>query len=267
MTRGLPHGAPATFLREAVTRLGHRTDSSAAGDENPPSRQGEAPTSVRQVANDAPQPSLSDEPDPRHHLHDKPILYIDLDNTLVDFSTRLKTIDQSILDQYPDNYDEIPGIFALMPPMPGAIEAYRELSKHYEVFILSTAPWKNPSAWQHKVEWVQLHFGIAEETPAYKRLILSHHKELNRGRYLIDDRPHNGAREFGEVEGQEWIRFGDGEYGEERYRNWPMVVRHLTGDHAFHGPQSNIGARGENPDGPADAVFSDSQPTSQKARD
>ncbi len=265
VTRALPHGAPQAFLREAVTRLGRRMVRAVIGEENSNSHPPEDPASVGKVANDAPHPSLADEPDPRHHQHDKPILYIDLDNTLVDFGARLETITQSIRDEYEGRVDEIPGIFALMPPMPGAIEAYRELCKHYEVFILSTAPWGNPSAWQQKVEWVQLHLGTAEGTPAYKRLILSHHNELNRGRYLIDDRPHNGAREFGEVEGQEWIRFGAGEHGEARYRDWPTVVRHLTGDDAFHGPQSDIGARSENPDGPADAVFSDSRPTSQTA--
>ena len=50
-----------------------------------------------------------------------------------------------------------------------------------------------------------------------KRLILSHRKDLNRGRYLIDDRPKNGAVKeeerkisigFGDYPNQEWIHFG-----------------------------------------------------------
>jgi len=76
-------------------------------------------------------------------------LYIDLDNTLVDFAARLPGIHPAILERYQDAYDEIPGIFALMPPVTGAIEAFRELATLFDTYILSTAPWRNPSAWQH----------------------------------------------------------------------------------------------------------------------
>ncbi|MCA1006951.1 hypothetical protein LCL87_14590 [Rhodococcus hoagii] len=38
---------------------------------------------------------------------------------------------------------------------------------------------------------------------AYKRLILSHHKHLNRGDFLVDDRHQNGAGEFD----GDWIPF------------------------------------------------------------
>ena len=88
--------------------------------------------------------------------------------------------------------DDVPGIFALMDPMPGAIEAFNELAKVYDTYILSTAPWNNPSAWEDKIEWVQKHLGDA----AHKRLILSHNKHLNMGDYLIDDRLANGADKF-----------------------------------------------------------------------
>lgn len=101
-----------------------------------------------------------------------------------------------------------------MDPMPGAIAAYKELSAKYETYILSTAPWKNPGAWKHKVQWVHEH--LPEE--AHKRLILSHNKNLNRGHYLIDDRPNNGAKDF---EG-EWIHFGS-----DKFLNWKAVLRYL----------------------------------------
>ncbi len=146
-------------------------------------------------------------------------LYIDLDNTLVDFKARISGIDPGILAQYKDRNDEIPGIFALMPPVPGALEAYRELAELFDTYILSTAPWLNPSAWQHKLEWVQLHIGIEEGTPAYKRLIITHHKDLNRGDFLVDDRPNNGADSF---EG-EWLRFGPG----NEFPDWESVLTYL----------------------------------------
>ena len=156
----------------------------------------------------------------------KKTLYIDMDNTLVDFKTRLEGVAPSVLQQYEDRVDEIPGFFAVMQPMTGAIEAFHELSGLFDTYILSTAPWHNPSAWQHKVEWVHLHFGEdefvdGEVNPAYKRLILSHHKNLNRGDFLVDDRPlKRGADKFeGEV-----IPFGEGDF-----RNWPAVTEYLRG--------------------------------------
>lgn len=146
-------------------------------------------------------------------------LYIDMDNTLVNFSARLESIAPDVLATYEGREDEIPGLFALMPPMDGAVEAFTELSTLYDTYILSTAPWGNPSAWQHKVEWVHLHLGRAPGTPAYKRLILSHHKHLNRGDFLVDDRPHKlRPNAF------------DGEvlaFGSKEYPDWPTVTEYL----------------------------------------
>jgi 5'-nucleotidase len=142
----------------------------------------------------------------------KPILYVDLDNTLVDFPSGIRRLSAQDTERYDGHYDDAPGIFSLMEPVEGAVEAFRRLSRVYDAYILSTAPWDNPSAWQHKLEWVQLHFGTEEGSPAYKRLILSHHKNLNRGAYLVDDRGARGASEF---EG-EWLRFGSDEFPDWR---------------------------------------------------
>ncbi len=147
------------------------------------------------------------------------VLYIDMDNTLVDFSARLEMVDPKVREKYRGHEDEMPGLFALMPPMEGALDAFTALSEHFDIYILSTAPWGNPSAWQHKVEWVHVHLGMDENSPAYKRLILSHHKNLNKGDFLVDDRPHKcGADEFG----GEVIHFGS-----KKYPDWPTVVSYL----------------------------------------
>ncbi len=129
----------------------------------------------------------------------KKILYIDMDNVLVDFESAFSKLDQKILDTY-ESKEEIPGIFSLMDPMEGSIDAFVALSEIYDVYILSTSPWGNPSAWTDKLEWVKKYLSDV----GYKRLILSHHKNLNKGAYLIDDRTKNGASEF---EG-ELIQFG-----------------------------------------------------------
>ena len=94
--------------------------------------------------------------------------------------------------EYEGRCDEVPGIFSLMDPLEGAIEAFHQLSAKYDTYILSTAPWENHRAWSDKLIWVKKHLG----EPAYKRLILSHHKNLNAGDYLIDDRLKNGADRF-----------------------------------------------------------------------
>jgi len=147
------------------------------------------------------------------------ILYIDLDNTLADFDGRVAGLDHEIRSRYEGHFDHIPGVYSLLRPMPGAVEAYRELSELFDTYILSTAPWLNPTAWTDKLQWVQLHFGIEERGPAYKRLILTHHKDLARGDFLVDDQPDHGAADF---EG-EWLHFGAG----RPFPDWPSVVEYL----------------------------------------
>ncbi|WP_111721107.1 hypothetical protein [Homoserinimonas sp. OAct 916] len=145
-------------------------------------------------------------------------LYIDLDNTLVDFPSGINRLPAHALARYEGHYDDAPGIFALMEPLPGALDAYRMLAEHFDTYILSTAPWDNPSAWHDKIEWVHEHLGHETGTPAYKRLILSHHKHLNRGHYLVDDRTENGADRFkGEL-----VQFGT-----EPFLTWPDVTAYL----------------------------------------
>lgn len=124
--------------------------------------------------------------------YDKKILYVDMDNVLVDFPSGIARLDPAVVNEFDDRLDEVPGIFALMDPIPGAIEAYGRLSKAFDTYILSTAPWLNATAWSDKPLWVQKHLGEV----AYKRLILSHHKNLNHGDFLIDDRTKNGADSF-----------------------------------------------------------------------
>jgi len=142
------------------------------------------------------------------------ILYIDMDNVLVDFKSALDIQSKETLEEYSGRADEIPNLFAQMQPMKDAVESFNKLSKMYDTYILSTAPWNNPTAWSDKLEWVKNHLGDA----AYKRLILSHHKNLNKGDYLIDDRTKNGAGEFG----GELILFGS-----EKFPDWQSVCTYL----------------------------------------
>ncbi|MCP9820190.1 hypothetical protein KBZ18_11915 [Synechococcus sp. Cruz-9H2] len=142
------------------------------------------------------------------------ILYLDMDNVLVDFPSAFQHLPPDVLKAYESNLDEVPGIFALMEPLPGAIQAHTELCTLFDTYILSTSPWENTSAWSDKLHWVKRYLGKG----AYKRLILSHHKNLNRGHFLVDDREKNGASEF---EG-EHIHFGT-----SRFPDWESVVKYL----------------------------------------
>ena len=148
----------------------------------------------------------------------KPILYIDMDNVLVDFPSGIARLDPQTFADYEGRYDEVEGIFALMAPMPNAIKAVHKLMQKYQIYVLSTAPWHNPSAWSDKVKWIQRYFGEEKGSPLYKRLILSHHKNLNEGDYLIDDRTKNGVDKFK----GEHIHFGT-----EKFANWNCVLSYL----------------------------------------
>ena len=137
-----------------------------------------------------------------------------MDNVLVDFQSGIDSLSDEERGAYKDNIDNVPGIFSKMQPLNGAIEGYKKLTEHFDVYILSTAPWNNPSAWSDKLLWVQKHLGDI----AYKRLILSSNKNLNAGDYLIDDRTANGAGDFK----GEHIHFLT-----EQFKNWDDVLNYL----------------------------------------
>ena len=85
----------------------------------------------------------------------KKILYIDMDNVLVAFESAFPHISKKVMTEYEDRLDEVPGIFSLMEPVDGAVEAFSELAVKFDTYILSTSPWENPSAWSDKLIWVK----------------------------------------------------------------------------------------------------------------
>lgn len=144
------------------------------------------------------------------------LLYIDLDGVVADFVSAMSTHPQRDNPIYREHPDKIPHIFRDLSPINGAIKAVNQLleSPLYEVYILSTAPWNNPSAWTDKRLWLEDKFGDSIN----RKLILTHRKDLVKGDILIDDRPNNGAKDF---EG-EWIQFGS-----EKYPNWQTILQYL----------------------------------------
>ena len=160
----------------------------------------------------------------------KKILYVDMDNVLVNFQSGIDSLPDEIKNHHQkkwaqrnkidengkikEDWDEIDGIFSLMMPIEDAIESYKILSEKFDTYILSTSPWENVSAASDKVAWVKKYLGKA----AYKRLIISHHKNVNKGDFLMDDRKANGVDKF---QG-EHIHFAT-----EKFPNWKVVTEYL----------------------------------------
>ena len=136
----------------------------------------------------------------------KKILYVDLDGVLADYDhAKQRTTEEERTQK---------GFFENLPPINGAVDAFKKLSEKYETYFLSTAPWTNIHAPSEKRIWVEKHLGEF----AFKKLILTHNKGLLKGDYLIDDRLLNGVEEF---EG-EHIHFGS-----EKFKTWKDVLDYL----------------------------------------
>lgn len=151
------------------------------------------------------------------------VLYIDMDGVLVDFKRMLKENNLTTTEEIDHYVDNTPGIFKDLKPIDGAIEAFEFLSKRFETYILTTAPWKNISSLSDKREWV----GKYLPEVAKKRLIITHRKDLNKGDYLVDDRLAKGVENF---EG-EHIHFDQGEF-----MNWKAVVEYLCEKEGVNSP-------------------------------
>jgi 5'-nucleotidase len=96
----------------------------------------------------------------------KKICYIDMDGVLCDFYGAIQKHPEK--DKYSKStYDMMPGVFNNLDPMPGAIEAFELLFEMFDVYILSTPPWRNPDAWIHKKDWIEKYI------PKAKRRLIS----------------------------------------------------------------------------------------------
>lgn len=129
-------------------------------------------------------------------LRAKPIVYIDLDGVIVDLVSEANKEWLENEHNYSDLgelIDNSPTVFANAKPIKDAVWAVKTLinSGEYEVYILSTPAWSNIDCWSQKRVWIENH--IPE---LFKRIILTHNKDLLVGDYLIDDRLKNGAENF-----------------------------------------------------------------------
>jgi 5'(3')-deoxyribonucleotidase len=162
---------------------------------------------------------------------EKPILYYDMDGVIADFRKRVRQIHPSVqfeddthspLEQEDDLITKIclenPTIFHDLEPMPGAIDAVKELSQFYDTHFLSTPLYGLPESYSGKRIWLENHLGDL----AKKKLTLTHNKHLSIGCYLIDDRKKHGAGKFT----GKHIHFGT-----DQFPDWDVVVKYLKDEY------------------------------------
>nr|WP_321227763.1 hypothetical protein [uncultured Psychroserpens sp.] len=133
----------------------------------------------------------------------KKIVLIDMDGVLVELGD----------GPFSENKNK-EGFFLNNKPMEGAVNAFKALSAMYDCYIVSTPVWSNPYCWMEKRLWVEKHLGL----DAKKRLILTHHKNLVKGDYIIDDTKNHGVDKF---EGKH-IHFGT-----DTFLEWNNVLDFL----------------------------------------
>lgn len=136
----------------------------------------------------------------------KKIVYVDLDGPMANYDEHIPITTEE--------QRHAKGFFEALRPVDGAVDAFKKLTEKYDCYFLSTAPWSNVHSWSEKRIWVEKHLGDY----AFKRLILTHYKNLLRGDYLIDDRLVNGVDGF---EGEHI------HYGTERFPTWEEILDYL----------------------------------------
>lgn len=132
--------------------------------------------------------------DDRQQGRERPVLYISIDDTLADCRD---------------------GWRRSVSPHGAAVKAFHTLAKTYDVYVLASAPYNEPEVWAEKAAWTEQWLGV----PAYDRLIMSTHKNLSYGDYLIDAHGGCGADSFmGTL-----IPFG-----EDPYKTWDDVLEFFS---------------------------------------
>lgn len=114
----------------------------------------------------------------------KPVIYVDLDDTIADYNKAYLTAIQR--DPTIVNPQRLPRFFQDLEPIDGAIDGFNKLyhNPRAEVYLLSAPGAKSPLSLTEKRLWVEQHLG---EFVAGNRLILTPNKGLQIGDYLVDN--------------------------------------------------------------------------------
>jgi 5'(3')-deoxyribonucleotidase len=162
----------------------------------------------------------------RFHKEQPPMekkkLMIDMDGVIANFRGAVEK----------GSSEETLGFYYNLEPLPESIEAIKKLAEVFDAFILSTPSWSKPHSWSEKRLWIEKQFGEL----FFKKIILTHRKDLVMGDFLIDDHTWNGADKFcGEL-----IHFGS-----DKFPSWQLVLDYLLPKAEKEKPEfiyTNIGA-------------------------
>lgn len=112
----------------------------------------------------------------------KPILYVDMDNVIVDFFSHPRYFVPK--DSYNDEAIYKKGFFRELKPLPYSLQVVKALHERedLDVYILTHGLAGSSYCYQEKVDWIKEH--LPEMTD---RLIITCDKALNKGDFLIDD--------------------------------------------------------------------------------
>jgi 5'-nucleotidase len=142
----------------------------------------------------------------------KRVLLFDMDGVLCNYiKAREEGLERNPEQPYPQAKF---GFFSNMEPIDGSIEAFRELEKHYDCYILTRPSTKNLLCYSEKAMWIRDYLGEY----MLEKLIIACDKGRQPGDYLIDDMTEHGQTEFK----GEHIHFGT-----EKFPDWASVVEYL----------------------------------------
>lgn len=106
-------------------------------------------------------------------------VYVDMDGVLCDYWKRFYELQNGYIKLPQTTY----GFYTSLEPIEGAIETYKWLEEHFDVWILTRPSYQNPLCYTEKRVWVEENLGIK----AAQRTIICWNKGLLKGDYLIDD--------------------------------------------------------------------------------
>lgn len=150
----------------------------------------------------------------------KPILYVDMDDTLCKYtSTLLPQITSEL--QFPQGQL---GFYRNLEPIKDAIESVIALinSNLYDVYILTAPSVINTHSYSEKREWIEKYFGYE----FCHKLIISPNKGLLKGDYLIDD------CSFGK--GQENFSGKLIQIGTAAFPGWDSIIEYMLPKKPYH---------------------------------
>ena len=138
----------------------------------------------------------------------KKTVFIDMDGVLVNYQKHYKDFNDL-------NFEN-------MEPIEGSIDAFHELNKNHEVYIVSAPPLKQDYAHNQKVAWVRKMLGDEFE----KKIVFTRNKGLLRGDYLIDDNTNkHGIDKFSIKKGQTLVHFNP---GRSVLEEWVRVIMFIN---------------------------------------